>query len=199
MLDQQPEPKAAGSQPSTASARSAAKPRLGQIMLLIAAVAIGIVGIRNCDAQMRAAQIDPGSLVNRFVVSSPMLMSLSAALLFAGLSPPRRRWSELGRRPGFTACWVTTLVTAIETVSRFAVHPDALTSLDNFIHSFDYGFFWPATAQVGFGVLIAWTTLALAGRWRSEASWIDRSGRVLGVVWILAFLADRFYWLMRLL
>jgi hypothetical protein len=27
-------------------------------MLLMAAVAIGIVGIRNCDSQMRAIQID---------------------------------------------------------------------------------------------------------------------------------------------
>jgi hypothetical protein len=42
-------------------------------MLLMAAVAIGIVGIRNCDSQMRAIQIDrlgvfwiPAFVANRF-------------------------------------------------------------------------------------------------------------------------------------
>jgi hypothetical protein len=46
------------SHPSAGSAPSGSKPRLGQLMLLIAAVAIGIVGIRNCDSQMQAIQID---------------------------------------------------------------------------------------------------------------------------------------------
>ncbi|WP_406697129.1 hypothetical protein V5E97_39700 [Singulisphaera sp. Ch08] len=34
-------------------------------------------------------------------------------------------------------------------------------------------------------VLVAWTALALIGRWRPEHGWIDRFGRALGVCWCL--------------
>jgi hypothetical protein len=54
------------------------------------------------------------------------------------------------------------------------------------------------TGRIGFAVVIARATLALAGCWRSEPTWIDRSGRALGVVWILAFIADRLAWLLWL-
>jgi len=167
-------------------------------MCLIAGVAIGIVGIRNCDAGMRAGQNDRRNLVNWFVLPSPLFMSLAAALTAAGLLPPRSRLSELCQRPGFTACWVTTLVMMIDAVVMFAMNPDCLTNFDRFILCFSFGYFWPTTGNIGFGVLIAWTTLALTGCWRPEASWIDRSGRLLGVVWILAFVADRFAWLLWL-
>jgi hypothetical protein len=45
----------------------------------------------------------------------------------------------------------------------------------------------PPQVQVstwGGGVAIAWGLLALTGRWRPEANWIDRLGRALGVCWI---------------
>ena len=38
--------------------------------------------------------------------------------------------------------------------------------------------------QVTFTVIGGWMVLALGGRWRSEPSWIDRTGRVTGIVWI---------------
>jgi hypothetical protein len=37
----------------------------------------------------------------------------------------------------------------------------------------------------GWAVGAAWTVLWLAGVWRAERSWIDRTGRVLGIYWIL--------------
>ena len=183
---------------TTARAPAMSRPRLGQLMLLVAAVAIGIVGIRNCDAEMRAIQIDRRNLVNWIVLPSPLLMSLAVALMVAGLLPPRTRRTEICRQPGFVACWVTTLVMAISAVVMLAMNPDGLTHLDRFLLCFNFGYFWPTTGQIGFGVLIAWTTLALAGCWCPERNWIDRSGRVLGVVWIVAFAADRFAWLLWL-
>ena len=182
----------------TTSAPSASKPRLGRLMLLIAAVAIGIVGIRNCDSEMRAMQIDRRNLVNCIVLLSPLLMSFATALMAAGLLPPRSRMPELCQRPGFTASWVATLVMIIDAAVMLAMNPDKLTSFDAFIRCFGFSYFWPTAGRIGFGVLIAWTTLALAGCWRPEPSWIDRSGRVLGFVWIIAFVADRFAWLLWL-
>jgi hypothetical protein len=40
------------------------------------------------------------------------------------------------------------------------------------------------SAPCGWTVAAIWLLLALSGRWRPEPSWIDRLGRLLGVVWI---------------
>jgi hypothetical protein len=47
---------------------------------------------------------------------------------------------------------------------------------------------WLFSSQwTGTAVLSAWTVLLLGGRWRTERSWIDRSGRALGLCWIAAY------------
>lgn len=38
-------------------------------------------------------------------------------------------------------------------------------------------------------ILTAWLSLILTRRWRPEPSWLDRSGRILGVFWILMAIA----------
>jgi hypothetical protein len=68
-------------------------------------------------------------------------MSLAVALTAAALLPPRSRLSELWRRPGFTACWVSTLVMTIESVVALAMNPGSLTSLDKFIRCFSFTYF----------------------------------------------------------
>ena len=45
------------------------------------------------------------------------------------------------------------------------------------------------SAPCGFTVAAVWLLLALSGRWRPEKSWIDRLGRLLGVVWIACAIA----------
>ena len=161
-------------------------------------MAIGIVGIRNCDAEMRLVQVDRWVLVNWIVLPSPLLVSLAVVLMVAGLLPPRGPRMKICRQPGFVACWVTTLVMAIDAVDMLVMNLDYHSRLEEFLLCFNFGYFWPTTGHIGFGVLIAWTTLALAGCWRPDTSWIDRSGRVLGVVWIIAFVADRLPGLLRI-
>ena len=78
----------------------------------------------------------------------------------------------------------------------FLLNPNKLSSSDEFVTIFNYAYFWPTVSESGGGVLVAWMTLALAGCWRADPSWIDRSGRVLGFVYITAFLANRISWLL---
>ena len=40
------------------------------------------------------------------------------------------------------------------------------------------------TNQVGLLVFFSWMVLKLSGRWRPQPDWIDRTGRMLGVLWI---------------
>jgi hypothetical protein len=44
-------------------------------------------------------------------------------------------------------------------------------------------------APCGWTVAAIWLLLGASGRWRPEGSWIDRLGRLLGVVWIAAAIA----------
>jgi hypothetical protein len=45
------------------------------------------------------------------------------------------------------------------------------------------------SAPCGFTVAAIWLLLALSGRWRPERSWIDRLGRLLGLVWMACAIA----------
>jgi hypothetical protein len=46
----------------------------------------------------------------------------------------------------------------------------------------------------GISIAAVWLVLCLAGRWRAERSWIDRLGRILGMLWsatsVLLLLTD---------
>jgi hypothetical protein len=162
-------------------------------MLLVAATALGIVGTRNCYMEMRQIQTDLMHPENCVVLASPMMASLSLALLASEFSLHRRQLREIFRCPGLAASGVTVLVTAMRIVHMLALNPAALPNF-RFMRFLDYGFFWPATHEIGEGVIICWITLALTGCWRPEPSWIDRTGRIVGVVWIIGFALNRYYW-----
>jgi hypothetical protein len=40
----------------------------------------------------------------------------------------------------------------------------------------------------GLAVTVAWSMLALSGRWQSEPTWLDRAGRTLGLAWVVLML-----------
>jgi hypothetical protein len=167
-------------------------------MLLVAAAAIGIVGIGNCVTQIRTLHFDLRNLVNWLVLASPLLMSVSLALAAARLLPPRPRLSEVFRQPGFAASWVMCLFACLGALKMVIMNPQALRQLDAFLQLFNFLYFWPTVSQSGAGIIVAWITLVSVGCWQAEPSWIDRSGRALGVFYITAFLADTFAWLLWL-
>jgi hypothetical protein len=148
---------------SIATARASI--RLSHLMLIIAATAIGIVGIRNCDSQMREIQIDRRNLVNWLVLASPMLMSLTLALTIARLLPPRPLLLESFRQPGHVANLVTSLIIGFTTIRMFSMNFEKFTHIDIIIKLFNYGYYWPTVSDNGGGVLVAWLTLAMAGCW----------------------------------
>ena len=89
------------------------------------------------------------------------LMFYTVVILAMRLLPPRPPARELSRQPGLWACAGATLgLTLIVRVSYFK----------------------PVTIPSAVG--LAWLTLAASGRWCSESSWLDRTGRALGVCWL---------------
>lgn len=176
---------------ASANQRSVRGVRLGDLMLLIAAIALAVVATRGCLADMILFQQNFNHLVNWFVLASPSVMSVSLALFVICLSRADRR--EVYRRPGVVAYWVIALnlVYRLPSELRFRRHV-GLLGAENIGTLANYGFYWFSSMDIGGWVLAAWLGLALSGSWKSDRGWIDRTGRVFGVFWILAFFANRF-------
>lgn len=169
--------------------------RVRQMMLFVATTALGLLGVRNCLAEMRLRHIYLNNVFNWLVLVSPLILSYSVAITVAGLLPPRPRLSALFRRPGFVVGWIAMLALVASMAHRLLMNPSMLGPR-NLHKLFDYWVFWPAASDCGGGVLVAWMTLAAAGCWAAERSRIDRLGRALGAFWIMTHLAGRIAWML---
>ena len=116
---------------------------------------------------------------------APRYIALGMVCLLAmRLRRPRRNLRSLSRQPGAVACAaaaagmaaggiiVLTLLLHVDERNYLQDHPEAE-------HPWQI-----VQSRVAMAVPAAWLMLAWSGRWRSEPSWIDRTGRVLGAYWI---------------
>ena len=132
----------------------------------------------------------------------PCLAAWTGAYLVARLRGPRPRWRRLRLQPGLVAAAASLAVLLVESAlligsgwvdGRFRGSGSVSGAL----------FAANATCllahHAGWAVIVAWLTLGLTGRWRAEASWVDRWGRALGVAWIIvgplaSLLVDQTTW-----
>ena len=98
-----------------------------------------------------------------------LLVSWTLAFFIMRLRKPRPPLSRLVRQPGMVACeaWLLGMFLGI-CISMFEAYP----------------LLGPVVVVLtACAIPVAWTVLALRGRWEAEPNWIDRLGRVLGVCW----------------
>jgi hypothetical protein len=205
---------------------------LGDMLILIAALGVGISGAR----ELWRMQVEkPGSYwtpitpswLMAAAVASSIATPLTLACLAFRLRRPRPSRRRLWMQPGSAAvlaCSILFVVKSVEVAGAFArrdvndlagqaarvrvsdttyllhISPPPLLlwggnvpTSNGVIWSFDAGC-WGVqvaafSAPCGFTVAVIWLLLALTGRWRPERSWIDRLGRLLGVVWIACAIA----------
>ncbi len=200
---------------------AAQKPRrfnMGDLMILIAAVALGAAAARvvwplTAEALERyraTSDLRPLEILLPIVLSSVLLLPATFGVFVMRLRPPRPRRARLILQPGMAAacavgivCAFQSLVTAV-TFARHAYGPgprgisySPSILLGGFRWSFVH--FSPElwfgsrhfpmfaanlTFACGLAVAVVWIILWLSGLWRGERSWIDRLGRVLGMLWI---------------
>jgi hypothetical protein len=134
----------------------------------------------------------------------PYLVTGTLAALAMRLRGPRPRLLRLLRQPGTVAC-VVALAALLPVLCRMAgpwtggrffqftehvvgppggrEHPDVFHGHPRYLSS-AWGIVFSGN-RIGFAVAGAWFALFASGRWRSEASWIDRLGRAMGWAWIV--------------
>ena len=163
---------------------------IADVMILVPVVAAGTIILRSSlPGFWRLSGIfagdlpDPGRLLWLWQwlhgVGSCFVVPMMAALVVIRLRQPRPSLRRLGRQPGFVAClaMLSSLVPGGLWVATFYHLPGQT-----------FNVIWTIiTYYTDSAVLGSWLALSLAGRWRSEPGWIDRSGRVLGWYWIVMF------------
>jgi hypothetical protein len=79
---------------------------------------------------------------------------------------PRPDCSSVFRQPGWWASLGSLLGVALAIAAEAAIEFPAPSGI------------------VPLTVLVAWVVLAVTRKWQAEASWIDRAGRLLGLLWL---------------
>ncbi len=150
--------------PKPDSATTPRKFRISDAMILVVAAAVGAYGFRVSALAVREYHLSVPSWIS--IVSCP------------ALAAPSRR--ELFKQPGFVAgCVALGLINQqfLEALYiKWSRNGDWFLGLD-----------WIGAVEVvSIGIPIAWISLGLAGSLRAERGWIDRVGRILGVIWMIA-------------
>lgn len=180
---------------------------LRDTMVLVVATALGLALARWPYARLRetstylptaiASPQPPATLQNESLVRAiigtatqlstlfyPSVMTFSVAILILSLAQPRPRLRQVFRQPGVAACAAAVLACF---VSFLLLTSDTIWARNKSVFSAVGVNYWLSSSRsAGFAVVGAWIVLALGGRWQSGRSWIDHTGRALGICWLAA-------------
>jgi hypothetical protein len=180
-------------------------------MVLLGAMAVGMVGVREVwlsygfvDYDTPKAGWTLGAILahvpRAILLLFPLLFALTPAVLVLRLRKPRPALTQLALQPGAAACGAMTMVI---TLGIFRYLCEAVLAGINFgfrsgywtdftsgslWFSFNRRVEWSSPELVACPVLVAWSFLAVAKLGCPEKSWIDRTGRAIGVLWLVTSL-----------
>ncbi len=171
--------------------------RLMDAIIMIAAMAVGLAGIRCYlpeEFLLSRDHLDRPwygwtTIISISISCLPIPAALGVGIGICRLIPPRPCRQELASQPGFAACVansfsvliLTTLLSLIY-LTELGVHQTHGPSLPSIIKLL--AAFLPGTF-----VVWVWLILVYGRKWRPEPSWIDRAGRLIGFFWILLCLS----------
>ncbi len=158
------------------------------LLILIAATALGLALLRICMSGLRAQTLSrrPGSLAISYITAaetyaSALMAPWSVALLVLSLREPRPPVHRLARRQGFIACAAPT--TGLVLCLTLHLTQSAMVKL-----TLDAGSIWRITDTFAIYASLmvggAWLAFSLGARWRNETNWVGWAGRILGIGWI---------------
>jgi hypothetical protein len=181
---------------------------LADAIILIAATSTGFASHRVCTARwaglgqipfFRQPDLWVIEILYQIMTWVPLWLGpWTAALLILHLRRPRASSRRLVRQPGFVSSAAATSVLAAGVVAVFLVL--AIRCLPTWRLAYWGAFSWPLFFHCAFdlqlptlmGAAVAgsWLTLRLSGGWRPEPSWLDRTGRILGYIWVMLLIVN---------
>jgi hypothetical protein len=159
-------------------------------LILVAGAAVGFAGCRASWDRYSDWDFQVQMFVNFF------LMLASWLVLIFRLRRPRPSIRQVARQPGTVACFAVVALQIVQSadtlfndliIGDFSGYSGVGPVIWTLLSEFD-----PTSAAV---VPISWVILIANRRRRPEPGWIDRSGRLLGWIWIAwIFVWPLFYW-----
>ncbi len=164
------------------------------VMAIYSATSVSSPGQVLWSIQSRGLLTLPYHVLFWFEVAAPMLLSLAATLLVLRRVSPRPEPSRLARQPGAVAISAAFLGAAFVFAAWGLVGYPLLRAGKLVAAGVSLSTQYPVILRVMFfsmvasGALIAggWGNLLLNGSSSGDSDWIERSGRILGVAWLLA-------------
>jgi hypothetical protein len=168
--------------------------------ILIAATAVGIAWARGGWNWMYIARVAQNTavpeswrpfdrLVRSLPAALPCLATWTVALLVLRLNRPRPRLYRLALQPGAVATITATVglfIGAVDfglnTLWWWLLRNEATPWRRVAFHSMEYLF--EASSRITVALIAVGTIMLLSRRFRPERSWIDRTGRIVGLLWL---------------
>jgi hypothetical protein len=181
-------------------------------MVLIGATAIGLGWTRATFNGTWFELTQPGTFFNPPSISqalytwsdliTPCLTIWTIALTLLWLRQPRGTVRKLSRYPGALACAAVTasIITSVTfkllfylMISSMPVgrHAEWFYWLPGLFSSIE-GDLSQYGRPRGEAIAVCWTILWISGRWRAQATWLDRLGRLVAVIWFIITVSH--YW-----
>lgn len=174
-------------------------------VILLAALALGVAWVSQ-TRPLLVRLAEGNYLVLRHLIhpAAAFFVPLTLALLIVRLRRPRPSLASCFRQPGVVACSVVAIFLVLEVLNHFLDLTYRLydvVQLDKAVYSYKLtlvvmrgltlfdSIAFSTGAAPGLAAAGAYLALWSAGLWRTEPSWIDRAGRLLGWFWIIAGVA----------
>ncbi|SIO36337.1 hypothetical protein SAMN05444166_4109 [Singulisphaera sp. GP187] len=176
-------------------------PRVSDAMVLVAATAVACLLVHKSVGTLDPAEVldalnhapattdwpalNVALLLGALgvILSAPLLVAGSATLAMIVLSMPAAERSQTLRNPGPLACFQVGFVVVL--IAGLGLVQYLIDSDPDRIHEIVMNSSIYVSGLSGLGIAGCWITMAMMGSWRSEAFWIDRLGRLLGICWIV--------------
>jgi hypothetical protein len=168
-------------------------------MIFVAAAAVFLAGARQVvfyrgDGLFLGTRIGshpyPRTIPGWLDLLAPFLATTAPALLIVRLRQPRPKFRRLVRQPGTAACLAITVTLIFESIIALlflALRGELVQSNHPLLVVWLYSSL--RTQNLGLAVASTWAALGLAGQWRPDKGWIDRTGRLLGFCSIAHYFA----------
>jgi hypothetical protein len=157
---------------------------LSDAMILVAVTGAALGIARGCLLYIMLKPL-PSYAARLTVVFVALALTISLIPLRFRQPRPRRP----GRHPGTVACCAVAMALMFILVREAIswLHPVPSTyGLPPHYRAVNFIFNLDRLDLYSLAVAGAWLALALSGRWRPEPDWLDRAGRVLGLLWIVS-------------
>jgi len=168
----------------TRSRGACRKPTLADLLILIAAMGVGF-GVTRVWV-VNSQWLPRGILAALLFLTIPCVAALTLAWMVIRWRRPRPDRRRLMRQPGLFACCGLLLSASLGLTLAIAMAllgPSSEGTMLGITPEEMLVVLVPILA--GYGVLPSWVLLAMSGRWRRESGWIDATGILLGLYWVV--------------